>query len=86
MPSFLIFANDLRAVYTIFRDIKLRHCVSIQVTGGRNYSISELVATGDKENSAALNRFLENVLKARNNLKWIDEDARRINHRPRLEK
>ncbi|XP_032671960.1 uncharacterized protein LOC116844499 isoform X2 [Odontomachus brunneus] len=57
-----------------------------EVTGDRNHSANELVTTGDEKNSAALNRFLENVLKARNNLKWIDEDARLINHRSRPKK
>ncbi|EFN87577.1 hypothetical protein EAI_07193 [Harpegnathos saltator] len=54
--------------------------LGVLVVGGRNYSTSEFTTSGDEKNSAALDRFLDNVLKARNSLTRIDEEARRIDH------
>jgi len=39
----------------------------------------------NEKNSVALNRFLEDVLNAQNDLKWIDHATRHINHRTRLD-
>ncbi|XP_011698894.1 PREDICTED: uncharacterized protein LOC105456502 isoform X2 [Wasmannia auropunctata] len=50
-----------------------------KVDGGRNYSANESVMISGEKNSAALNRFLEDVLNAQNDLKWIDHATRHIN-------
>ncbi|KAG5315389.1 MOS1T transposase, partial [Pseudoatta argentina] len=55
-----------------------------KVDGNRNYSMNKSVMISDEKNSAALNRFLEDVLNAQNDLKWIDHVKRHINHRTRL--
>ncbi|XP_018338030.1 PREDICTED: uncharacterized protein LOC108746039 [Trachymyrmex septentrionalis] len=56
-----------------------------KIDGNRNYSMNKSVMISDeKKNSAALNRFLEDVLNAQNDLQWIDHVTRHINHRTRL--
>ncbi|XP_070169303.1 uncharacterized protein PF3D7_1120600-like [Polyergus mexicanus] len=51
----------------------------------RNRNANESATISDKKSSAALNRFLEDVLKARNDLKWIDHVTPRVNHITRLD-
>lgn len=51
----------------------------------RNRTANESATISDKKSSAALNRFLEDVLKAQNDLKWIDHATRRVNHITRLD-
>ncbi|KYN12983.1 hypothetical protein ALC57_14829 [Trachymyrmex cornetzi] len=57
---------------------------TLEVDGNRNYSMNKSVMISDEKSSAALNRFLEDVLNAQNDLKWIDHVTRHINHRTRL--
>ncbi|XP_039309682.1 uncharacterized protein LOC105202175 [Solenopsis invicta] len=52
-----------------------------KVDGRRNYPANESVITSNQKNSAALNRFLDDVLNAQNDLKWIDHVTHHINHR-----
>lgn len=40
----------------------------------------------DEKNSVALNRFLEDILNAQKDLKWIDYAAHHINHKIHLDK
>lgn len=44
------------------------------------------MTTNDEKNSVALNRFLQDVLNARNDLKWIDHAMHHIDRRTRLDK
>lgn len=60
--------------------------IRMQIGGSRNHSASEPAVISGGKNSVALNRFLDDVLKAQNDLKWIDHTARRFNHRARLDK
>lgn len=39
-----------------------------------------------EENSPALAKFLDDVLKAQDDLKWIDQTVRNVNHEKNLEK
>ncbi|RLU26653.1 hypothetical protein DMN91_000450 [Ooceraea biroi] len=56
-----------------------------KVEGDRNQSASGSAVIGDEGNSAALNRFLEHVLRVQNNLKWMDHATRHVNRGPHLD-
>ncbi|CAL1680491.1 unnamed protein product [Lasius platythorax] len=51
----------------------------------RNRTANESARISDKKSSAALNRFLEDTLKAQNDLKWIDHATHRVNHITQLD-
>jgi len=58
---------------------------NVQVDGSQSYSANESVMINDERNSVALNRFLEDVLNAQNDLKWIDHATHHVNDRTRLD-